>query len=69
MKIRIQEKISLLGTSIPTEQLGWKGSYKIVIDKYIVYTLFQKITININGKKLMATFGTPSIIRIFVPKK
>lgn len=35
--IRIQEKISLLGTSIPANQPDWEGSYKVIIDNYIVY--------------------------------
>ncbi len=38
---RIQEKISLLGTSIPTNESGWEGSYKIIVDKYIVYYSFS----------------------------
>lgn len=37
---RIEEKISLLGTSIPADNPGWEGSYKIIIDKYIVYYSF-----------------------------
>lgn len=38
---RIEEKISLLGTSIPSNQPEWEGSYKIIIDKYIVYYSFS----------------------------
>lgn len=38
---RIQEKISILGTSIPANQDGWQGSYKIIVDKYIVYYSFS----------------------------
>jgi hypothetical protein len=38
---RIRNKISLLGTTIPTNQSGWEGSYKIIIDKYIVYYSFS----------------------------
>jgi hypothetical protein len=34
---RMEEKISLLGTSLPTDKSEWEGSYKIIIDKYIVY--------------------------------
>ncbi|MBY0149035.1 type II toxin-antitoxin system RelE/ParE family toxin [Neobacillus niacini] len=36
-KERIHAKISLLGTSIPANQTGWEGTYKIIIDRYIVY--------------------------------
>jgi hypothetical protein len=39
--IRIQAKISLLGTTIPTNQPEWEGSYKIIVDKYIVYYSFS----------------------------
>jgi hypothetical protein len=38
---RIHEKISLLGATIPTNQPDWEGSYKIIIDKYIVYYSFS----------------------------
>lgn len=38
---RIQGKISLLGTSVPVNQPGWEGSYKIIVDKYIVYYSFS----------------------------
>lgn len=38
---RIQKKISLLKTSIPSNQLGWEGSYKIIVDQYIVYYSFS----------------------------
>jgi len=37
----IEEKVSLLGTSIPVKSDEWKGSYKIIIDKYIVYYSFS----------------------------
>ncbi|HLR59805.1 MAG TPA: type II toxin-antitoxin system RelE/ParE family toxin [Pseudogracilibacillus sp.] len=37
----IQEKVILLSTSIPVKQDDWKGSYKIIIDKYIVYYSFS----------------------------
>jgi hypothetical protein len=37
---RIEEKILFLGTSIPVTERGWEGSYKIIIDKYIVYYSF-----------------------------
>lgn len=37
----IQEKVILLGTSIPVEKEDWKGSYKIIIDKFIVYYSFS----------------------------
>ncbi|WP_332632563.1 type II toxin-antitoxin system RelE/ParE family toxin [Halalkalibacter flavus] len=33
----IEEKVSLLGTSIPVNKPEWEGSYKIIIDKYIIY--------------------------------
>ncbi|GGM18990.1 hypothetical protein GCM10011351_00950 [Paraliobacillus quinghaiensis] len=33
----IEEKVSLLGTSIPVNEREWKGSYKLIIDKYIIY--------------------------------
>ena len=38
----IQEKISLLGTSIPVQSGAWEGSYKVIIDKFIVYYSFSK---------------------------
>jgi hypothetical protein len=38
---RIHEKISLLGASIPANQLGWEGSYKIIVDKFIIYYSFS----------------------------
>lgn len=38
----IQEKVSLLGTSIPVKGDEWKGSYKIIIDKFIVYYSFSE---------------------------
>ena len=38
----IQEKVILLGTSIPVKKEEWKGSYKIIIDKYIVYYSFSE---------------------------
>src|SRR5690625_5932945 len=38
----IQEKVILLGTSIPVKQDEWKGSYKIIIDKFIVYYSFSE---------------------------
>lgn len=34
---RMAEKIALLGISFPTDNPEWEGSYKIIIDKYIVY--------------------------------
>ena len=41
---RIQEKIiiTILGTSIKADQSEWKGSYKIIVDKYIVYYSFSE---------------------------
>lgn len=33
----IQEKVSLLGASTPVKKEEWKGSFKIIIDKFIVY--------------------------------
>ncbi|MEH7885092.1 type II toxin-antitoxin system RelE/ParE family toxin [Bacillus sp. JJ1609] len=38
---RIEVKIFLLGTSIPANQPEWEGSYKIIVDKYIVYYSFS----------------------------
>lgn len=38
----IQEKVILLGTSIPVKKENWEGSYKIIIDKFIVYYSFSK---------------------------
>jgi hypothetical protein len=38
---RIRDKITLLGTTIPANQTGWEGSYKIIIVKYIVYYSFS----------------------------
>lgn len=38
---RIEEKIILLGTSLPTKESEWEGSYKIIIDKYIIYYSFS----------------------------
>jgi len=38
----IQDKISLIGISIPAEKEAWKGSYKIIIDKFIVYYSFSE---------------------------
>ncbi|SET80071.1 ParE toxin of type II toxin-antitoxin system, parDE [Salinibacillus kushneri] len=34
---KIEEKIALFGTSIPADKPEWEGSYKIIIDKYIIY--------------------------------
>ncbi|HLR40968.1 MAG TPA: type II toxin-antitoxin system RelE/ParE family toxin [Virgibacillus sp.] len=38
----IQEKVILLGTSTPVKKEEWKGSYKIIIDKFIVYYSFSE---------------------------
>lgn len=38
----IQRKISLIGTSIRAEKDEWEGSYKIIVDKFIVYYSFSK---------------------------
>lgn len=38
---RIQAKISLLGTSTPAYQPRWEGTYKIIVDQYIVYYSFS----------------------------
>ena len=38
----IQEKVILLGTSIPVKKEEWEGSYKIIIDKFIVYYSFSE---------------------------
>lgn len=40
--LRIEERISILGTSIPVNTPGWEGSYKIIIDKFIVYYSFSR---------------------------
>jgi len=39
---RIQEKITTLGTSMSIDKSEWKGSYKLIVDKYIVYYSFSK---------------------------
>lgn len=38
----IEKKIKTLGTSIPVNQPEWEGSYKIIVDKYIVYYSFSE---------------------------
>ncbi|SFL92953.1 hypothetical protein [Salibacterium qingdaonense] len=38
---RIKEKIGLLGTSIPADHLMWEGSYKVIVDKYVMYYSFS----------------------------
>ncbi|GGE36013.1 hypothetical protein GCM10011391_13520 [Pullulanibacillus camelliae] len=38
----IKEKVSLLGTSIPAGNGEWEGSYKIIVDKFIVYYSFSE---------------------------
>ncbi|WP_425541846.1 type II toxin-antitoxin system RelE/ParE family toxin [Bacillus carboniphilus] len=38
---RMEEKIVLLGTSVAVDKPEWEGSYKIIIDKYIVYYSFS----------------------------
>lgn len=38
----IEEKVLLLGTSIPAKEEGWEGSYKIIIDKFVVYYSFSE---------------------------
>ncbi|WP_164670816.1 hypothetical protein [Virgibacillus doumboii] len=42
LTIRIQEKISLLGTSLKVNDPIWKSSYKVIIDKYTVYYSFSE---------------------------
>ncbi|GAA0339116.1 hypothetical protein GCM10008967_31750 [Bacillus carboniphilus] len=37
----MEEKIVLLGTSVAVDKPEWEGSYKIIIDKYIVYYSFS----------------------------
>ncbi|QQK74615.1 hypothetical protein HUG15_02695 [Salicibibacter cibarius] len=37
-----KQKVSLLGTSIPVEAAAWEGSYKIIIDKFIIYYSFSE---------------------------
>ncbi|MFC0273188.1 type II toxin-antitoxin system RelE/ParE family toxin [Metabacillus herbersteinensis] len=39
--LNIEEKILLLGKSIPAREQGWEGSYKIIVDKFIVYYAFS----------------------------
>ncbi|WP_047984361.1 hypothetical protein [Ornithinibacillus californiensis] len=39
---RIHEKISILGTSMKVEKSEWEGSYKVLVDKYIVYYSFSE---------------------------
>ena len=38
---RMEEKILLLGKSIPVDKTDWEGSYKLIIDRYIVYYSFS----------------------------
>jgi len=38
---RIEQKIALLGSTFPTDKPGWEGTYKIIIDKFIVYYSFS----------------------------
>ncbi|SFP66260.1 hypothetical protein [Salibacterium halotolerans] len=38
---QIEEKIYLLGTSIPADYSDWEGTYKILVDEYIVYYSFS----------------------------
>ena len=38
----IQEKVILLSTSIPVKKGEWESSYKIIVDKFIVYYLFSE---------------------------
>ncbi len=39
---KIERMISLLGTSIPSNQSHWEGTYKIIVDKYIVYYSYSE---------------------------
>lgn len=34
---KIHERIALLKTSLPSIQPGWEGTYKVIVDQYIVY--------------------------------
>ncbi|WP_339251656.1 hypothetical protein NSQ43_15550 [Sporosarcina sp. FSL W8-0480] len=34
---KIQDRVSLIKTSIPSNQSGWEGTYKVIVDQYIVY--------------------------------
>lgn len=34
---KIVDRISLLQTSIPSNQSEWEGTYKVIVDQYIVY--------------------------------
>lgn len=39
---KIQEKITILGTSIGADKSEWKGTYKVIVDKYIIYYSFSE---------------------------
>ncbi len=43
---RIEGKITLMKTSMPVNNSDWKGSFKITVDKFIVYYSFS------NDKKI-----------------
>jgi mRNA-degrading endonuclease RelE of RelBE toxin-antitoxin system len=38
---RIENKITLMKTSMPVNRSDWHGSYKIIIDKFVVYYSFS----------------------------
>ena len=33
---KIEKKINLLGTSIPADNPRWEGTYKLIVDKYVI---------------------------------
>ncbi|RKQ28345.1 hypothetical protein [Oceanobacillus halophilus] len=39
---RIEDKNQTLGTSTRADKLEWKGSHKILVDRFIVYYSFSK---------------------------
>lgn len=38
---RIENKIALVKTSMPVNESDWHGSYKIIVDKFVVYYSFS----------------------------
>jgi mRNA-degrading endonuclease RelE of RelBE toxin-antitoxin system len=39
---RIEDKIQTLGTSIKADKPEWKGSYKILVDRFVIYYSFSE---------------------------
>ncbi len=39
---RIEGKITLMQTYIPVNKSDWYGSYKIIVDKFVVYYSFSE---------------------------